>query len=158
MFDWVAANKELLIALFGTGGAGAIALSAILSRKRGDGVAKPAGPSATASGGGIAVVHGGSGNIDVRQNDVVGRADLDRLQSSLGLSLAEAVRLLRSFRAAGLDLAQGEAAVARIMTQPERRDALVAALCDEDLALAAAIIATATVSSSTAEQPNESKA
>lgn len=143
MFEWLAANKELLIALFGAGGAGAVALSAILSRKRGDGAARPAGPSATASGGGIAVVHGGSGNIDVRQNETVGGADLNWLQQGLGLSLAEAVRLLQSCRAAGLDLTQGKAAVARIMAEPERRDALVAALRGEDGARAAAILTAA---------------
>lgn len=141
MFEWVAANKELLIALFGAGGAGAVALSAILSRKRGDGAAPTAGPSATASGGGIAVVHGGSGNIDVRQNEAVGGADLNWLQQGLGLSLAETVRLLQSFRTAGLDLAQGKTAVARIMARPGQREALVAAVRGEDDARTTAILA-----------------
>lgn len=157
MFAWVAANKELLIALFGAGGAGAVALSAILSRRRGDGAARPTGHSATASDGGIAVVHGGSGNIDVRQNEVVGGADLDRLQRSLGLSLTEAARLLQSFRAAGLDLAGGEAAAARIIAQPERRDALLAALRSEDDTSAAAILAAAAASCA-ADRPDGARA
>lgn len=157
MFQWIAANKELLIALFGAGGAGAVALSAILSRKRGDRTTRPPGHSATASGGGVAIVQGGSGNIDVRQNETVGGADLDRLQRSLGLSLTEAVRLLQAFRAAGLDLAQGEAAVARIIAQPEGRNPLLAALRGEDGAPAAAILAAAAASTA-ADRPNGTRA
>lgn len=143
MFKWLANNKELLIAIFGAGGAGAVLITAFFAKKGSEGGAKPPGVTATASNGGIAISHGGEGNIDVRANEAVGRSAIESLQQRFDLSLTEAAGLLKAFNAAGFSLAQGEAAVTRIAGEADKHEALITALRNDNAAGAAAIVARA---------------
>lgn len=141
MRQWIADNKDLLIAVFGTGGIGAVLVAALAARKRGDSGSSSPAVSATATSGGVAAAHGGTGSIDLRVNETVGSEYIKGLQQRLGLSLAEAARLLQAFRDTGLTLAQSESVLVRISTHAEIRDALVMALRDEDAARVITIVA-----------------
>lgn len=142
MWQWVAANKDLLIALFGGGGAGVVMLT-MFARKSGENTSKGPVVTATAGPGGVSAAHGGTGNIDIRLNEPVGSEAITELKEQLNISLTEAARLLKAFNAAGLDLAAGKMAVARVSADSNERPALLAALRDDDIARAAFILARA---------------
>ncbi|MEL7128422.1 MAG: hypothetical protein AAGK23_02655 [Pseudomonadota bacterium] len=120
MLNWITETRDLLIALFGAGGAGAVLLAWLFSRKKSSspGISKPAPPapgiSATSSGDGVAVVHGGQGDVRVGVNQMVDELTVCAARDQLALSLLETVRLMKICAAAGLSAEDVDTLLARL--------------------------------------------
>ncbi|MEL6323707.1 MAG: hypothetical protein AAFQ84_05700 [Pseudomonadota bacterium] len=129
MLQWLLDNGDLLIAVFGAGGAGTVILAAFIARRKSNGRARGE-MRAEATSGGVAAVHGGNGDVTITVNELIAQHDLDALSHQLGLQPAPVATLLRIARDAGLNRdALQEAAISIAKdanAKTELADALVA--------------------------------
>jgi hypothetical protein len=110
MLEWLAANKNLLVAvlgLFGAGGTGALVLQWIFRRRESAGQnQKPdrgdINIRARVSDEGTAAINTGSGSISITKNAPVSREMLESWRRRLGLSRAAASQLFEACARVGV--------------------------------------------------------
>lgn len=145
MLEWITANQQLLVAIFGAGGVGAIVLTKVLGSKK-SGASSAPNVSASVNGDGNAIAHGGQGDMDVRINDTVDKATIEDMQNRLGISLSQTAILMQALSHAGIDPVQGRAIVTSLAEADDTsaigqlRSALIAALERGQEGPAAAIV------------------
>jgi len=140
VLQWIADNQQLLIAIFGTGGAGAVLLTTVLKRRRSGGSASQGGTSATASESGIAVANSGTGNVEIVQNETVGEAEIQSLNDQLHLTLTESARMLKAMQAAELPAADLDSIIAKLTSDQAQTGDLIAHLRADNMADAATML------------------
>ena len=106
MLTWIEENQSLIvaiIALFGAGGAGTIAIKRLLSGRTAEKSA-PVQITATADNGGHAIAHAGHGNASIEINRNVDLEQFKLIIERHGLSPLHANRLIDAASEKGLDL------------------------------------------------------
>lgn len=118
MLQWITDNQELLIALFGAGGVGAILLARLVGSRKATDQEKKTTPTpsikSTASERGVAVAHAGHGDVHIGVNRALDEQTIRSAKQKLSLSLQETARLLKLCDAAGLSLEDFDLLLARL--------------------------------------------
>ena len=143
MLVWIEANQELLVKIFGAGGAGAVVIGALvawlLKNKKNEPPAREPTKNLTAKDHGIVIDSSGSGNVNVGPREV-GADHYKIAEMALGLSDDETSTLL-TLATQLVPSAPDANLLLRSVEKSELKERLIDALRKEDEREAAKILA-----------------